>query len=330
MFDQVTTQLSAEDEIFPAQLHPTSCDQRHKIQQSLAHTITCRGIGLHSGQEIKMTLHPAAAHSGITFYRSDVKANESRILARYDHVTDTRLCTKITNESGHSIGTIEHLMSALSALDIDNALIEVNGPEIPVMDGSAKPFVEMIEATGLTSLSVPRNALVVQKKISVRDKDFTASIEPASNLTIQLAIAYDNKIIGNQQKQITINAESFRREIAPARTFGLRQDVETLRANGLALGGSLDNAIVVSDDAVLNEDGLRFADEFVRHKILDCIGDIALAGAPLYGHINGVKTGHDMNNKLLRALFSDTANYSFRPMTASADETQLSKIFAAT
>ena len=200
MRDHVTNQNSAADKIVTAAHYPLAHDQRHHIQQTLKHAVTCYGVGLHSGEKIKMTLHPATANRGISFYRSDVKASEARIPARYDHVTDTRLCTKITNDFGHSIATIEHLMSALAALDIDNALIEVDGPEMPVMDGSALPFVEMIEATGLANLYVPRHALIIKQKITVHHKDFAVSIAPADNLTVQLAIAFDNKVIGKQEK----------------------------------------------------------------------------------------------------------------------------------
>ncbi|WP_235914146.1 UDP-3-O-acyl-N-acetylglucosamine deacetylase [Curvivirga aplysinae] len=278
-------------------------------QTTLKNTIHCNGVGLHSGADITLTMKPAAANSGVTFIRTDVEEGKGEIKARYDLVSDTRLCTKITNEYDVSIGTVEHLMAAVAGCGLDNVDIELDGPEVPVMDGSSEPFVFLIECAGLLDQHTARQVVVVKKEVSVKIGDSVASLKPADDYTISLAIDFENKAIGKQEKYISVSAASFKNDISRARTFGSVQDVEMLRQMGLARGASLDNAVGLDGDRVMNEEGLRFDDEFVRHKILDCIGDLSLAGATLMGQFIGYKGGHALNNALLRELFADESNW---------------------
>lgn len=279
-------------------------------QHTLSQTLTISGIGVHSGAPANLTLHPAPAGSGIVFVRSDLQDRDNVIPARWDHVTDTRLCTVIANKDGASVSTIEHLMSAFAAMGVDNALVEIDGPETPIMDGSAKPFIDAMDRIGLSRQKSLRKVLVIKKTISVMDGDKQAILSPAEGQYFGFEIAFDNALIGRQKYLLQLKENSFRGEIASARTFGFLHEVEALRKMGLARGGSLDNAIVVDGDNVMNPDGLRFKNEFVRHKILDAVGDIYLAGAQLIGHYHGVKAGHAMNNKVLHALFADPSAYA--------------------
>jgi UDP-3-O-[3-hydroxymyristoyl] N-acetylglucosamine deacetylase len=252
-----------------------------------------------------MTLHPAPANSGVVFERVDLQNGGRVFPARYDYVCDTFHCTTLTNASGATLATVEHLMSALSGCGVDNVRVEVNGPEVPIMDGSASPFVFLIECAGIETLDVPRRAVRVTKPVSVEQGSKRASLVPFDGRQIACEIIYDNTRIARQSATIQLTTETFKGEISRARTFGLMEDVADLQAAGLALGGSLDNAVVVSDGKVLNEGGLRFDDEFARHKVLDAIGDLALAGAPLIGAFEGHCSGHALNVRLLQALFAD-------------------------
>lgn len=278
-------------------------------QTTLKNPIHCNGVGLHSGQDITLTLKPASANSGITFKRTDVPEEISKIDAKYNNVTDTRLCTKISNEHDISVGTIEHLMAAIYACGLDNVSIEIDGPEIPVMDGSSEPFVFLIECAGIDELASPRKIIVVKKPVTVSQNGCTVSLEPYDDFTISLEIDFANQAIGNQKKFVSVSAESFKQDISRARTFGSVQDVEQLRKMGLARGASLDNAVALDGERIINEEGLRYEDEFVRHKILDCIGDLSLAGATIMGHCQGYKAGHAINNAILHELFSDSSNW---------------------
>ncbi len=283
------------------------------LQRTLKAPINCRGIGLHSGAPVNMTLTPADPNTGIIFRRVDLKNGARDIPARFDLVTDTRMCTKISNDHNGSVATIEHLMAALAGCGVDNAIIELDGPEVPVMDGSSEPFVFLVECAGVVEQSVERNVISVKRAVRVGTDESFASLEPGHRFTMAMCIDFQSRAIGRQDIFLEVSDLTFKRELSKARTFGFAHEVEAMRAAGLARGGSLENAVVIDGDTVLNKDGLRFEDEFVRHKALDCVGDLALAGGPILGHFRGRRTGHALNNQLLRALFSDSENYSRMP-----------------
>ncbi|MFZ1990604.1 MAG: UDP-3-O-acyl-N-acetylglucosamine deacetylase [Alphaproteobacteria bacterium] len=277
------------------------------IQSSIRTPASCAGVGLHSGAPVSITLLPAEPDTGVVFRRTDLTSDNAYVVARFDHVKTTELGTTLSNARDVSVATVEHLMSALSGLGVDNVVIEVNGPEIPIMDGSARPFVELVDRAGIEYSAEPKKLIRVLKPVVVEEGGKRASLAPADGFSVSFEIDFPSKAIGHQQAEVEVNPFSFRRLIAPARTFGFLHEVEYLRSRGLALGGSLENAIVVSEDKILNEGPLRFKDEFVRHKMLDAVGDLALAGRPLIARYEGVKAGHELNNRLLRALFADEA-----------------------
>lgn len=292
-------------------------------QMTLNAPVVLEGVGLHTGRMIRMDLHPAGAGFGIVFRRTDlgdVPASVSDITARYDHVGDTMLSTVICNESGTSVGTVEHLMAALSGLGIDNVFVEINGPEVPIMDGSSQVFVETIDAIGLKPLHASRRAVRILKPVVVQDGLKRAALLPGEGFKLAFEIEFDNAVIGRQFIEADFMSPTFRDEILTARTFGMLKDVEAMWAAGLGLGGSLENTIVVDGDHVVNEDGLRFDDEFVRHKVLDAVGDLALAGAPLIGRYEGTRAGHAMNNRVLRALFADRSAWEIVELGADGEE----------
>ena len=239
------------------------------------------------------------------FRRTDISGGGAEIPARWDHVVDTTMCTVLGNEDGVTISTVEHLLAALSGCGIDNAVIEINGPEVPVMDGSAEPFVFLIECAGTLKQDAPRRAIRVLKTVSVTEGSSTATLTPGKGFSIDFQIDFDSRAISQQALSVGLGDGSFKKEICRARTFGFLDEVEQLRAAGLARGGSLDNAVVVSGDEILNEEGLRYDDEFVRHKILDAVGDLYLAGGFIQGAFTGDCSGHAINNRLLHALFAD-------------------------
>jgi len=286
------------------------------FQRTLNAPIDCTGVGLHSGMPIQMTLNPAEPGTGILFRRVDLKNGARDIPARFDHVVDTRLCTTIGNDHNGSVATIEHLMAALAGCGVDNAIIELDGPEVPVMDGSSEPFVFLIECAGVVEQSAERSMVRVKQTVSVENGASKAALEPGRRFTMAMGIDFDSQAIGKQEIFLEVSDVSFKREISKARTFGFLHEVEAMRAAGLGRGGSLENAVVIDGDKVMNTDGLRFEDEFVRHKALDCIGDLALAGGPILGHFKGTRTGHALNNQLLRELFSDRENYEMVPSSA--------------
>ncbi len=273
-------------------------------QRTLRNPIGCVGIGLHTGAKVALTLYPAEPDSGIRFKRYD-RPGSAPVSARYDRVCDTTMCTTLGESGGPTIATVEHLMAALAACEIDNALVEVGGPEVPIMDGSARPFIFLIECAGVVEQDRPRRWVEVLKPVAVAAHGKSLRLEPADEFEIDYAIRFEHPLIDSQRLRLTFEPDRFKAEIAEARTFGFAERVEELWSRGLALGGSLKNAVVVSRDRVLNEEGLRFPDEFVRHKVLDCVGDLYLAGAPLIGRVVGRCAGHSMHNKLLRALFAD-------------------------
>lgn len=281
------------------------------MQKTLQKEISLTGVGLHSGQEITLTLKPAAINSGITFVRTDLPADENLIPALWDHVVDTKLCTVVANKNGASVGTIEHLMSALCACGIDNIILEINGAEVPIMDGSAAPFSKAIDEAGIALQDAPGRAIRILKEVSVEKDGKRVTLSPAETATYTGQIDFNHPDIGQQDYSVQLLNGNFRHEIADARTFGFLHEVEYLRSIGLARGGSLDNAIVLDTDKVLNEDGLRFENEFIRHKLLDAIGDLYLAGAPIQGEYYGVKAGHEINNAILHALFADDSAWEY-------------------
>lgn len=284
-------------------------------QKTLKNSISCTGVGLHCGHKVSMTLHPAEADTGIVFRRTDIPGGGVEIPATWAQVKDSRLCTVIGNDTGVTIGTIEHLMSALSAMDIDNALIEINGPEVPAMDGSAAPFVFLIECAGIATLTAPRKAIRVLKTVSVANGPSVATLAPAAGFVVDVEIDFPVEAIGFQTCAFSVDSATFKDEIARARTFGLIDDIPKMREAGLGLGGSLENAVVVNGAEVLNEDGLRYRNEFVRHKALDAIGDLALAGAPLLGRYTGSRSSHALNTALVTKLLSDRSAYTEVVMT---------------
>ena len=281
-------------------------------QRTLKNSMTCTGVGLHGGQDVHLTLKPADANTGVVFRRTDVDAT---IEARWDKVIDTRMCTVLGNDDGVTVGTVEHLMAALAGCGIDNAEIELDGPEVPIMDGSSEPFVFLIECAGVVEQSAPRKVIRIHKEVSVTVGDSEATLAPGDCLDLSVEIDFDSKAVARQELSVGLMNGSFRKELSRARTFGFLHEVEQLRAAGLAKGGSLDNAIVISGDEILNEDGLRFDDEFVRHKMLDAVGDLYLAGAPIIGCFTGMRSGHAANNELLRALFADPDAWSYDVMS---------------
>jgi len=285
-------------------------DQEGKIddcvrQRTLKTSISCAGIGLHSGADVTLNLMPADAGTGVVFYRIDIHDKDNAVPAIWDRVVDTRLCTSIGNDDGVTVGTIEHLMAALAGCGIDNARVELNGPEVPIMDGSSEPFVSLIEYAGVVEQSAPRRVIRILKPVNVEVGDSQASFMPADRPSLDVEIDFDSACISNQALSIGLVNGSFCKELARARTFGFLHEVEQMRAAGLAKGGSLENAVVVSQDGVLNDGGLRFDDEFVRHKMLDAVGDLYLAGGHIIGQFSGTRSGHAINNALLRALFAD-------------------------
>ena len=280
-------------------------------QKTLKSSISCTGIGLHTGARVTMTLRPAEVDHGIVFRRTDVTGPAALVAATWRHVVDTRFCTAVANEAGVRVGTIEHLMAALAGCEIDNAVIDVNGPEVPVMDGSAAPFVFLIECTGVVEQAAPRMAIEILHRVAIADGERSVSLTPGSGFSLSFEIDFDNPLIRQQSMLIELDNGSFKSEISRARTFGFDAQIGALRKAGLARGGSLDNAVVISGNRVVNEEGLRYADEFVRHKVLDSIGDLYLGGAPIIGHFRGVRSGHTLNNQLLRRLFAQRLAWRF-------------------
>lgn len=287
-------------------------------QKTLKRAIPCRGVGLHSGAVVEMTLHPAGADAGIRFRRTDVADRDPWIAARYDRVVDTRLCTVIGNDDGVTVGTIEHLMAALAGCEIDNAVVDIDAAEVPVMDGSSEPFVFLIECAGTVEFDAPRRAIEIRRPVTVGDARRGLTLAPAEAFSVDFEIDFPSPVVAHSTLDVRLVNGTFKREIAKARTFGFLEDAERLRAMGLALGGSLENTVVVDGDRVLNEEGLRFDDEFVRHKVLDCVGDLYLAGAPILGRVTATKSGHHTNNEVLRALFADPTAYAIVEMTDTA------------
>jgi UDP-3-O-[3-hydroxymyristoyl] N-acetylglucosamine deacetylase len=276
-------------------------------QRTLKNTIHATGVGLHSGQKVLMTLRPAAPNTGIVFRRVDL-AQPVDIEARAENVGDTMLGTTLVN-GDVKVSTVEHLLSAFAGLGIDNAFVDVSAGEVPIMDGSAGPFVFLLQSAGIEDQNLLKRFVRIKKTVEVRDGDKWARFDPFNGFKVNFEIEFDHPIFRrhSQRASMDFSTTSFLREVSRARTFGFMRDLETLRSRNLALGGTLDNAIVLDEFRVLNEDGLRYEDEFVKHKILDAIGDLYLLGHSLIGEFSGFKSGHGLNNRLLRALMADAS-----------------------
>ena len=274
-------------------------------QRTLNKPISAAGVGLHTGQRVEMTLRPASEDIGIRFRRLDIHPPQE-IQANAHNVTDTKLGTTITQNDA-SIMTVEHLLAAFSGLGIDNAYVDIHGPEVPIMDGSAASFILLVELAGIKEQKAPKKFLRIKKNVRVEDNGKFAEFKPYNGYRLSFQIEFEHPMIQNKLTEFTFDFSTlnFLDQISRARTFGFLKEIETLRANNLALGGSLDNAIVLDDYRILNQDGLRFDDELVRHKILDAIGDLYLMGHILVGEFNGFKSGHELNNKLIRKLYAD-------------------------
>jgi UDP-3-O-[3-hydroxymyristoyl] N-acetylglucosamine deacetylase len=274
-------------------------------QRTIKTVIKATGIGLHTGKKVLMSLRPAPRDTGIVFRRIDLPVPVD-IRASAEAVTDTRLCSALEG-GGAKVATVEHLMSALAGLGVDNLYVDLSGPEVPIMDGSAAPFVFLLQSAGLGEQNAPKRFFRIRRPIEVREGDRWARFEPYDGLRLTFSIMFDHPVFDRAGQEVTVDlAEtSYAKEVARARTFGFVQDVEAMRSAGLALGGSLDNAVVMDEYRVLNTDGLRYADEFVKHKVLDAIGDLYLVGHPLVGAFSAHKSGHALNNRLLRSTLAD-------------------------
>ncbi len=273
-------------------------------QQTIEKIITCTGIGLHTGHKANLTVRPAQEGTGIHFFRKDMGNKYPSTKAVVKNITDTRFSTTI-GYNGNSVHTIEHLMAAFAGMGIDNAMVEIDAPEVPIMDGSAAPFVSLIKEAGIKKQKAVQPYIKIIKPIKLSDSDKSIIIEPAERLSITFYVNYEHPVVEEQTLSYTPDNGNFEREIAHARTYGFLNEVKELMAMGLAKGGSLENAIVIGDDSVLNEEGLRFEDEFVRHKILDVLGDIALIGMPVVGHIIARKSGHALNTQFVNEILKN-------------------------
>ena len=288
-------------------------------QRTLKRAIKTTGVGLHTGARVDLQLRPAAPDAGIVFHRVDLPATVS-IPARAEHVGDTRLSSTLKGY-GASTSTVEHLMSALAGLGIDNLHVDVAGPEIPIMDGSAGPFVFLLQSAGIVEQPAPKRYLRINTTVEVRDGDKWARFEPFDGYRLDFTIDFPHPVFGSENRQVVVDfaGTSYVKEVARARTFGFMEDVEAMRSAGLALGGSLQNAIVLDETRVLNSEGLRYDNEFVKHKVLDAIGDIYLLGHPLIGQYTAFKSGHALNNALARALIARPDAFELKTFSADAD-----------
>ena len=292
------------------------------VQHTLAGPAIFAGIGLHTGEHVRLAIRPAPIDHGIVFIRTDVKDRDNAVPATAKAVCRTQLGTVITNSSDVTVATIEHLMAALAALNVDNAIIELDGPEVPIVDGSAEPFVQILDRAGRRRQEAARRYIEILDTVTVDEGGGKgASLSPADGFEVAFEIAFPSAAIGHQRVDFQIDEQSFRKELSNCRTFGFLADVEALRAIGLARGGSMENAVVIDGDRILNPEGLRRPDEFVRHKALDAIGDLYVLGAPIIGRFEGVLAGHGLNNAVVRALLARPAAWrvrTFEPVMAEA------------
>jgi UDP-3-O-[3-hydroxymyristoyl] N-acetylglucosamine deacetylase len=291
-------------------------DMTTASQRTLKTRIGCRGVGLHSGQRVTMTLLPAAPDTGVVFRRTDAGAE---ILANWFNTIESPRCTILSNGEGITIGTVEHLMAALAGAEIDNAIVELDGPEVPIMDGSSAPFLFLIECAGLVEQEAARRAIKVLKPVTITEEGATAALLPDHGFSMSFEISFPNPLISRQDMCLVFDAATFKTELSRARTFGFLDEVDRLRAAGFGRGGSLDNVVVVSGDHILNAGGLRYADEFVRHKLLDAFGDLYLAGGPIIGRFRGARSGHAHTRHLLAALFADSEAWRYTSVGRATD-----------
>jgi UDP-3-O-[3-hydroxymyristoyl] N-acetylglucosamine deacetylase len=281
-------------------------------QRTVAKRVSCTGVGLHSGKPATLTFAPAPVDAGITFVRMDLGVE---IPARADAVVDTTLSTSVARGAAR-VSTVEHVLAALSGLGVDNCRVEVDGPEIPILDGSAAPFVYLLQEAGISVQRAGKRFLLIEAPVEVRDGDKLARLDPAPELSVQFTVDFDHPLITNQAFSFTFSDRRFARELAPARTFCFLRDIEKMKSLGLAQGGSLDNAIVIDDFSILNPEGLRFPDEFARHKALDALGDLALCGLPIIGALTARKSGHAMNQALVKKVLADPTCHRVVRVTA--------------
>ena len=281
---------------------------RCNLQKTIKKKINFSGVGVHNGRAVSMSIEPANANTGVVFKRTDLKSNNI-VKAIIDNVVDTRLCTKIKNSAGVYISTIEHLMAALNALDIDNVVVKINSSELPALDGSSQEYVKKIINAGVKTLENKKTYFRILKKVVVNDGDRFISITPSDSLSINISINYPDTIIGHSEYFYNHSINNFIKNLSMARTYTLHQDIEKMRTAGLAIGGTLNNAIVVDKYKILNPDGLRMEKEFVKHKTLDCIGDLYLLGMPLIGRIDCHAPGHNLNHRLIRKILKNNENY---------------------
>ena len=282
-------------------------------QHTLAGPAIFAGVGVHTGAHVRVAVRPAAVNTGIVFVRTDIKDRDNRVVCTGEAVTKTQLGTVIENAAGVKVSTIEHLMAAFAALGVDNAIVELDGPEVPIMDGSSIQFVALIDRVGRKAQEATRCYIQILEPIEVVDGDKVARLVPADQFELAFEISFDAVTIGRQAIDLVMDETAFREELADCRTFGFVHEVEALRAMGLARGGSLENCVVIDGARILNPEGLRRPDEFVRHKALDAIGDLYVLGAPILGRFEGVKAGHTINNALVRALLANPSAWQYSP-----------------
>lgn len=282
-------------------------------EHTLAGPAICAGVGVHTGARVRLSIRPAPAGTGVVFVRTDVKDRDNRVPVSAEAVVSARLGTVIGNARGVTVSTIEHLMAALSALGVDNAVVELDGPEVPIMDGSALPFVALLDRAGFRRQEAPQRMIEILEPVVVEEGDKSAALHPCDRFEMFFEIEFPTAVIGRQAVDVVLTEASFRAELASARTFGFLEEVEALRAAGLGRGASLENVLVIDGDALINPEGLRFPDEFVRHKAMDAVGDLYVLGAPLLGRFEGRKAGHALNNRLCRALMASPQAWRYVP-----------------
>lgn len=280
-----------------------------KSQKTINSKVTCKGIGVHSGKHASITFEPAPVNSGIIFRRTDFDKDKCQIKAKYDNVTGTNLGTSLKNKFGAKVSTVEHLMAAIWGCDIDNLFINISGEEIPIMDGSSEPFIFLFECAGIRKQEKPRQYIEILKTVRVEEDDKFAEVSNSKEFSIELEVEFPQQKISKQKFIYKPESTSFKNDISRARTFGFKHEIDQLHKMGLAKGGSLDNAILIDNGKIVNEEGLRYNDELVRHKALDFVGDVYLSGHFIIGAFKAYKTGHKLNNMLMHQLFSDPSNY---------------------
>lgn len=310
-------QIAATTERFDVSDFFANTDLSFK-QQTLADSFVCMGRGLHTGLRVVMSVIPAEENTGIEFVRRDVTHTDNVVLARWDKVSDTELSTTICNANGIRVSTIEHLMAALNASGIDNARVILDAPEVPIMDGSSAPFIELIHKAGVVQQRAERQVIVINRPVGVTENKASASYLPSAVPWLDMSIDFSQRLIGRQRLSLPFTSQLFCEEVAGARTFGFEEHLVELKRRGLARGSSLDNAILIANDRVVNREGLRYADEFVRHKFLDAVGDLALAGHYVIGQFKGHRSGHRLNNQLLRELFASNC-WEMMPLRQAHD-----------